>query len=150
MFSLMKSIVTPLLDPIYGPLPLRPHLRETRLVLLQKGDWNDAINCKLEVVALGTRPEFEALSYVWGRPSDVRPILLNGQLVKVGANLELGLRRLRSTTETRALWADAICVNQRNVQERNEQVALMRDIYFQCKRVLIWLGEANGGKLTAQ
>lgn len=39
------------------------------------------------------------------------------------------------------LWVDAICIDQRRVMERNHQVPLMRDIYSQATRVLVWLGD---------
>lgn len=40
------------------------------------------------------------------------------------------------------LWADAICINQTNVIERNLQVALMGAIYSKAQRVIVWLGDA--------
>jgi hypothetical protein len=61
----------------------------------------------------------------------------------VSRNLELALENLRSVSEQRSLWIDAICIDQGNLQERNRQVALMRDIYRAAKRVLIWLGESK-------
>ncbi|KAJ4400658.1 hypothetical protein N0V91_008496 [Didymella pomorum] len=36
-------------------------------------------------------------------------------------------------------WVDAICVNQRNVRERNQQVALMEQIYPKAASVIVWL-----------
>jgi hypothetical protein len=44
---------------------------------------------------------------------------------------------------TRTLWVDAICINQKSLEERNKQVVLMGDIYKCAQRVLIWLGEAS-------
>lgn len=38
------------------------------------------------------------------------------------------------------LWADAICINQNNVEERAEQVKLMEDIYPSARKVLLWFG----------
>jgi hypothetical protein len=39
------------------------------------------------------------------------------------------------------VWIDALCVNQGDLEERSEQVKLMRDIYSQTWRVIVWLGE---------
>jgi hypothetical protein len=39
------------------------------------------------------------------------------------------------------LWIDALCINQRDVQERSHQVQHMAKIYGSAKQVLIWLGE---------
>lgn len=38
------------------------------------------------------------------------------------------------------LWADAICINQNDLDERAEQVKLMQDIYPSARRVLLWFG----------
>lgn len=38
------------------------------------------------------------------------------------------------------LWADAICINQNNMDERAEQVKLMEDIYPSARKVLLWFG----------
>ncbi|TQV93021.1 hypothetical protein V2A60_003666 [Cordyceps javanica] len=38
------------------------------------------------------------------------------------------------------IWIDAICVNQRDLLERNIQVSMMTEIYGQAQSVIIWLG----------
>jgi hypothetical protein len=48
---------------------------------------------------------------------------------------------LRSETEERVLWVDAICINQEDVLERNSQVALMGDIFKRATLVRVWLGQ---------
>lgn len=39
------------------------------------------------------------------------------------------------------LWADAICIDQQNIEERGKQVQLMGMIYWKADRVLVWLGQ---------
>jgi len=39
------------------------------------------------------------------------------------------------------LWIDALCINQRDIQERSHQVQHMATIYRSAKSVVIWLGE---------
>ena len=41
----------------------------------------------------------------------------------------------------RTLWVDSICINQRDDDERSQQVRLMDWIYRKASAVLIWLGE---------
>ena len=41
------------------------------------------------------------------------------------------------------MWIDQICINQTDIEERDSQVLLMRDIYEHAARVQIWLGEAT-------
>jgi len=98
-------------NAIYDPLPIRPHLREARLILLQPGQWNGNIDCKLVVIALGEKSEFEAVLYVWGSGNDIQEVLLNGHGLQVNANLESALRYFQCTTEVRVLWADGIFIN---------------------------------------
>lgn len=39
------------------------------------------------------------------------------------------------------IWIDATCIDQQNVTERGDQVAIMGSIYRQAETVLVWLGE---------
>lgn len=47
------------------------------------------------------------------------------------------------THRKRAIWIDAICINQQDDLEKNHQVAMMSDIYQRALRVLVWLGESS-------
>lgn len=49
--------------------------------------------------------------------------------------------RVRLDDCVRAVWADAISINQDDIEERGHQVSLMRRIYRRAKKVFIWLGE---------
>jgi hypothetical protein len=88
----------------------------------------------------GRLSECEALSYVWGIPT-VGPLnMCNGAWLRITPNLGDALEALRHPTERKLLWADAICINQRDPNERNHQIKLMAQIYSTAKRVLVWLG----------
>ena len=41
------------------------------------------------------------------------------------------------------MWIDAICINQKDDDEKSTQVALMRDIYHFADEVIVWLGRAQ-------
>lgn len=60
-------------------------------------------------------------------------------------NCESALRRLRNAEEIQILWIDSICINQNPdaVDERNQQVALMGEIYRNAKHVVVWIGESD-------
>ncbi|KAF1847680.1 uncharacterized protein K460DRAFT_426459 [Cucurbitaria berberidis CBS 394.84] len=128
-------------------LQLNPSLREIRLLCLHPGEWNDAIECHLQTVSLDKRPRFKAISYVWGDSRQKRPITVNDQSFATTKNLFAGLQRMRDSGETRAVWADAACINQADLNERCQQVQLMGDIYSSAEEVLIWLG--YGGESQA-
>lgn len=57
-------------------------------------------------------------------------------------NCENALRRLRRVNKHRFLWLDAISNAQNGNAEKNHQVAMMKEIYSQAYRVLIYAGEA--------
>jgi hypothetical protein len=117
--------------------------REIRILELLPGQRGDSIQCRLATASLSSGPHYEALSYCWGDPTAQKAIFCDGAVLHVTVNLYSALKRLRKTSISRMLWVDAICINQEDVQERNEQVPLMRDIYEGCINVLVWLGEHN-------
>ena len=41
------------------------------------------------------------------------------------------------------VWVDAICINQNDIVERNQQVQIMGDIYRAASRVRVWLGHGT-------
>ncbi|OHF02943.1 HET domain-containing protein [Colletotrichum orchidophilum] len=102
---------------------------------------NGPISCDLVQIAFGARPSYEALSYRWGDETYTNSILLNGSHFLVGRNLYDALQYLRNQGGFGLLWVDAICIDQKRVQERNKQVAIMRHIYFRAQTVVIWLGK---------
>ncbi|KAG4430662.1 hypothetical protein IFR05_013859 [Cadophora sp. M221] len=61
--------------------------------------------------------------------------------MSVNPALHIALSHLRHSTEPRILWVDAVCINQEDLKEREEQVTQMRLVYSCARRVLAWLGE---------
>lgn len=99
------------------------------------------MNCQITVHLLDHPPSYSALSYTWGSPIQERFIDCDGQRLGVTLNLWKALRSLRQATDTCTFWIDAICINQRNIDERNSQVPLMKEIYQRAAEVVVWLGE---------
>ncbi|KAL9066380.1 MAG: hypothetical protein Q9161_007599 [Pseudevernia consocians] len=60
--------------------------------------------------------------------------------LNVTSNLYEGLQRLRRRKSVHVIWVDAVCINQDDVQERNQQILYMARIYKQAKQVVVWLG----------
>lgn len=71
----------------------------------------------------------------------------NGHECTVTKNLGAALQKLRLPDGARKIWIDALCINQDDVLERNEQVRLMGEIYSRCSRVIVWLGQDQFPKL---
>lgn len=116
-----------------------------RYLVLKPGQGNDALECSLHSQSLDEPPDYEAISYVWGPPGRNQTILCDGQVLKITQNLSNVLKRLRLGSEPRALWADSICINQGDIQEKGQQVALMAQIYRSAKQTLICLGDDEKG-----
>ena len=141
---------------IHGPKggnlyqPLSPKLLETRLLELEpSADTSSDIRCRLTKRSLLnpapiTEPShpaaFEVLSYTWGDMSDDKQILVNHHTVPVTASLEAFLRIRRERDKPVMLWIDALCINQRDVHEKNFQIPLMLLIYATAWRLTVWLG----------
>ncbi|KAI6081479.1 HET-domain-containing protein [Hypoxylon rubiginosum] len=126
--------------------PLDSEDGEIRLLELFPAPEHSApIVCALHPVKLGTKPSYEALSYTWGGKGAGTSITLDGFVLGVFENLEAVLRRLRRPKKPRTLWIDAICINQDDLDERANQVKLMRAVYEGASGVTIWLGEPGPG-----
>ncbi|WYZ37995.1 hypothetical protein EsH8_II_001501 [Colletotrichum jinshuiense] len=140
--------------------PAYRHLapNQIRLVALNPGTASDPLTCTLHETALDSAPAFEAVSYVCG-PLDLTDTLvvlpgpvaaLDGvpssgitHAVSIMPHVSSLLHSLRSATESRTLWVDALCINQADVAEKSAQVQQMRQIYARARRVVIWLGPAD-------
>jgi tetratricopeptide (TPR) repeat protein len=123
--------------------PLDPEKKQIRLVSIKKGRREDPLEAHLIDASTTKFQDCEALSYVLGSLKALAPILLHGHEFETTQNLRTALLYLRSETKDRILWIDAICINQNSLSERNSQVQLMRDIYTNAQRTIIWLGEAK-------
>lgn len=77
------------------------------------------------------------------KDEDVSSAEHNGVPFPVTQNLGVALRHLRLRDAPRTLWIDAICIDQKNIPEKSEQVAKMAQIYSSSQRVVIWLGPAS-------
>jgi hypothetical protein len=87
--------------------------------------------------------DFEALSYAWGDRTRVAHIWLDGALKEVSQDLEAALRALHCLPETQLgmhYWIDALCINQDDILERNQQVKRMHRIFRDARAVVVWLG----------
>lgn len=125
--------------------PLSPD--SIRLIrLLPSEDENAPIQCQLVNYTLQdsekrTHP-YDALSYVWGSTEKSRFISIGEDNLPVTENLHKALFRLRYRAFERILWVDAICINQDDEREKEQQIPLMPRIYGHANCVVVWLGEA--------
>ncbi|KAM6511811.1 hypothetical protein FALCPG4_016804 [Fusarium falciforme] len=135
---------SPTSAPLKSSLYANLQMSGRQIRLLQITSTKPEIVCKLEVVSLEDEPAYSALSYVWGDPAITKSVLVNGERVNVTTNLALALehapKHLEDANVVPRLWADAICINQDDPNEKNHQVPFMKDIYSQAEIVICWLG----------
>ncbi|KAI8931033.1 hypothetical protein NX059_012044 [Plenodomus lindquistii] len=143
-----SSSKSPETIPRYEYKPLRD--RQIRVFKLGAGSHYKHITGSLQHVNLDGNPKYEALSYEWGNPEKKHKVLLktdSGQLrsIEVTQSLYTALRDLRHWSVwsgDRIIWADALCINQDDIEERQKQVAMMGDVYRNASRSITYIGPA--------
>ena len=132
-------------SPLYQKL--KKEAGQIRLLKLNPGSFDDTLEVVLQPYSLYSESDtidFEALSYEWGAPGETRStVQVSGETLTIMPNLEVALRHLRYADKPRVLWADAICIDQKNLEERNIQVSMMGEIYRTAAQVIVWLGPGD-------
>ncbi|GAB7323870.1 hypothetical protein MBLNU13_g07305t1 [Cladosporium sp. NU13] len=127
---------------------------ELRLLTISPNeDFSAPLECALRTRTLSEDASYVALSYYWGSANNLEHVIVQGSdegtpthsfEVPVTRNLTSALRHLRkrATTAGEALvmWTDALCINQRDAQERSAQVNVMDEIFQFSRRIYVWLG----------
>lgn len=129
--------------PVY---PSRLALDEFRLLYLYESEHHGLIHAELNVHTMNRCPEYETTSYTWGGEDGdntlCKPIFLGAywDVLIQTRNCWSMLASMRLPRGFRVIWVDAICINQKDPNERRAQVAAMAQIYSQCRRVCVYLG----------
>lgn len=121
----------------YQPLPSNQYIR---LVHILFGPKSSEVMVRFATTKLADAPDSETLLYVGGPKRHVR-ICCQGTSLVIRENLHSALCNLRLTDKDRTFWIDSLCINQEDLDERAQQVALMRSIYTSSHKTTIWLGE---------
>jgi len=97
------------------------------------------IDISLEEGSMDNHLAYDTVSYMWDGQVPDQPILCCGKVMLVTRNCHKILSCMMQneardgikdeSREARAIWIDAICIDQLSMAERNYQVALMSDIY---------------------
>jgi len=128
---------------IYSILPAKRTFR--LLCLFRSESPNHPLKGVLIDQVIDDSLPYDCLSYTWGSPGGNTSIELQGNVLAITKNLDVALRNIRSrihpSAEFTLIWVDAICINQQDYLERNNQVGQMRQIYTHAERVIAYLGE---------
>jgi len=133
--------------PIYE-YSLRPdEIRLLHLTSPLKDDSDSPIHANLNTYSDDEYPDYEAVSYTWGGEegdsSPCRPIFIGPywDVLLQTKNCWAMLKLIRPTNGQRVVWVDAICIDQSNFTEREDQIAKMCQIYENSMRAFVFLGE---------
>lgn len=121
---------------------------QIRLVQISS-DLDQPTECSIQVYNLSEAPKYTCLSYMWRRtPTDTEqhPIRLNGKAHKIGQNLADFLYVAPRKYPDVYFWIDALCIDQKNLEERSDQVRRMGQIYSDAVRTVAWLGQSDGAE----
>ncbi|OBT65440.1 hypothetical protein VE03_06067 [Pseudogymnoascus sp. 23342-1-I1] len=128
----------------YRQLPLRTSIR----LLYVRSIMHGVIISDLKTLNLDDKPTYCCLSYTWGDPwgRDVEQqcfaLRCNDRYILIRENLHNALCQLWkfARSDLKGIWIDAVCINQKDLDERAQQVNLMRRIYEEAIHITAWLG----------
>jgi hypothetical protein len=134
----------------YRYLPITDHDGIRLIVLYPSADKVATVHCEMLHVTLRQAQEeicghYTALSYVWGDPDDTTTILVEGYSLRVTKSLECAFRYLRDEKRYLCVWADSVCINQKDEgeNEKSKQVQQMGRVYEIAHHTVIFLGECE-------
>ncbi|KAH8652807.1 heterokaryon incompatibility protein-domain-containing protein [Tricladium varicosporioides] len=131
---------------IYEPLEIESY--EIRMLTLLPGPPGSVVRCRLEKTFLINPTKYAALSYCWGDSKITAKIIVNDVDYPVTVNLMEALQQLRSLRVTR-VWADALCINQSDEEEKGHQIRYMKHIYSRAEETYAWMGNDKSGTSDA-
>lgn len=112
-----------------------------RLLVLEPGEGHNRLKGHLKITTLSeAHRSFQAISYAWGRGRKRRTMTVDDRSMAITTSLEGALCQARLPDKPRTVWADAICINQDDDQEKGLQVRLMGRIFEMSRCTLICLG----------
>ena len=146
---------------VYAHCRLHPAKDAIRLLRL-----HPSLNCDESLVATlfsttltDSEGQYEALSYCWGDETargsiTLQTASLSGETeqfeTSITQSLADALTNLRLLNGERVIWADALCINQSDDEEKSTQVAQMFEVYRCSSRTVAYLGpDSNGMYATA-
>ncbi|KAF7538347.1 hypothetical protein G7054_g2943 [Neopestalotiopsis clavispora] len=113
-------------------------------ILHNRSECGQNMRCQARVFPLTLAPRYSALSYCWQTRDESEPVELQGCLrgtKMISRDLISALQAAHSRFTDDWLWVDAICIDQSQNDEKNDQVPRMQAFYESADRVLVWLGE---------
>jgi Heterokaryon incompatibility protein (HET) len=129
---------------------------QIRVLTLLPGNDSNIIRCEFEsLLRSAAASTFSALSYLWGPEPQVYDSIVitksSGETGKVVGDSRLSIwpslhdalvALQRASSSKQRFWIDALCINQKSVEEKTHQIRQMSKIYSGASSVTVWLGNA--------
>lgn len=118
---------------------------EIRLLVLQAADRDAPVYGHFETVSLSSNPDFETLTHAWSDRDSFKEIVVDDRPMHVEAPVAAALQRIRPKLKVGGqvrIWTDAVCVHQRNPQERAHHMRLLSWIHADARHAYVWIDEA--------
>jgi hypothetical protein len=134
------------IETLYGNSRITPGTACVRLlrVLASSFDPDRPIRCELSVADLDTKPVYCAISYVWGTEALVpKNVICDGVALTVTDNCYAALHSLRGRLGSFVIWIDALCINQQDDRDKEQQIKHTGKIYANACTTYIWIGEGD-------
>lgn len=128
------------MDWTYSPLP-EDTIRVLDVTIYE--GYSEPV-CNFREVSLDDLPDYIAISYCWGDSTEVARLKFkNGLTLPISQTLLDLFNSSSKEHSTFTVWIDAICIDQKNLAERESQVLLMGRVYSSAKEVFLWLGDSD-------
>lgn len=144
-FTLPRAESTP--DHLTGYYYSRLPADHFRLLSLRRARFPDSPNCgSLATWPIDDPPPYVALSCFWGSTYASDGLYIGKHSMRVPRTLQSFLREIAHRTDFTqlAIWADAICINQDDRQEKATQIKQMGNIYRDARLVIAQAHAING------
>lgn len=130
---------------IYRHTPLPDPSTHIRLLeLVDPETWEqDGKQCRLAIWPLKEAPAYHAISYTWGNPAPTHRVPVDGSDLRIPKNTSDVLDQLAYFRTSRYYWIDAICIAQGDIAEKNDQVAIMGEVYKGAAQVMVCLDRVD-------
>jgi len=115
-----------------------------RLLYLLPGEKGDQLQGVIIHVPYNAPGAYRALSYVWGSDQQAKELVTPDGTLQITFSLNKALRGLRHREKAIMLWVDAVCINQKDNNEKAQQIRLLPKIFQNAASTYAFLGGVKG------
>jgi len=114
--------------------------QQVRLLTPRRSSNHKELRFALRAYSVDDPPSYVAVSYTWGTSAASNFVYLNDVKHWVRPNLWWCLYYVSMNPSWRHVWVDYLCIDQTNIEERNQHVQTMDRIFSNANLVVAWLG----------